>query len=240
MKINKDVLNAMKIETIYVIKNDTIHQCMPLEMEGQNWSVAADSDGISGNIKLKVKFNGSFIYMEAEIEKKEQDELYSFTYDIKINEKETEGDDFKKAFFERISEITKMSEQWNKRKEERYDIGLDEKKIEMIRFRKPEQTAVFEKKQLPCLVNNMSYSGAKVTTMNADFQTGKRICIMYSFKNPIEQIPVTGIIRNCMIKTISEKVIISILSIEYEESPFSYKARMDSFIEELKKAEKKA
>ena len=75
--------------------------------------------------------------------------------------------------------------------------------------------------------------------MNADFQTGKRICIMYSFMNPIEQIPVTGIIRNCMIKTISGNVIISILSIEYEEPPFTYKTRMDKFIEELKKAEKK-
>ena len=240
MKIYKDIVNALKIENVYVISNKVLFMCVPLEIKKNFWLISCDSAGLSGEVILKVKFNGSFIYLKSKISIKEQDTFNSFTYELEIDTEEQEKDRFKYMFFTMIYKLEEEYEKWNKRSEERYEIGLDENRIKAIGFKSAEQTVVFEKQQLPCLINNISYKGAKITTIEANFQKDKKLCLFLSFTAPMEQIPLIANIRNCLIKTTKDNTPICILSVEYETVSYSYKTRIDNYIKTIDEIKKGA
>lgn len=233
MKICNDILRALKIESTYILCKDILYLCYPVEIRKTSWFVSTDSDNLSGKVNLKVKYRGSFLYLKAQILKKQTDTLYSFTYEVIITEDTINTDNFKFAFFRALQEMEEKDTQWNKRKEERYDIGLDEVNNKNIQFKTPEQVIICDKIQLPCVVNNLSYNGAKVTTLEGNFSKDKKVCIKLSFINPIEQIPIVSNIRNCLIKTTKENQIISVLSVKFESVPYEYKTRLDNYIKLL-------
>lgn len=234
MKISKDILQHLHIETVYIVTGDNLYLCCPVEIQKEKWFIACDSDSLEGNVRLKVKYHGSFIYLDSLITKKSQENLYSFTYEVQINPEELKKDRFKETFFNELKNLQQQTEIWNRRKEERYDIGLDEKRQKLINFKTTEQTLISDKTPLPCLVNNVSYSGAKVTTLEGNFAKDKKVCLNLSFLQPIEQIPLIGTIKSCVIKSTLEKKIVSILSLQFDASPVEYKKRIDRFIKSLK------
>ena len=118
MKIYKDILNALKIENVYVISNKVLFMCVPLEIKKNFWLISCDSAGLSGEVILKVKFNGSFIYLKSKISIKEQDTFNSFTYELEVDTEEQEKDRFKYMFFTMIYTLEEEYEKWNKRSEE--------------------------------------------------------------------------------------------------------------------------
>lgn len=233
MKIYKDILNVLRIETVYVLSKGILHMCFPLEIRKNTWTVSCDSADLGGKVILKVKFNGSFVYLESKIMYKEQDSLCAFIYEIDIDEDEWKKDNFKFVFFQMLREMEEQASEWNKRKESRYDIGLDEQRLKAICFKSPEQTVIVDKMQLPCVVNNISYNGAKITTYQADFKKDKKICLCLSFVQPIEQIPIIANVRNCFLKTMIDRKIVSIVSVKYENAPYEFKTRLDSFIKKI-------
>ena len=233
MKVYREILEALKIESVYVISDDTTFMCYPMEIEDTKWKVSCDSEFLEGKIKLKVNFYGNNLYLSAGIRKIEQEESCSFIYEVEIDEKEKKDTLQKNIFFMMLFDMEEDSREWNKRKEERYEIGLDEERIRAIGFKNPEHIIVSEKKQLPCVVNNISYSGMKLTTMEGNFEKGRIVCICLSFVNPIEQIALLGIIRNCFIKTTKSGEIVSVLSIEFMQPSFEYNKRIQKFITSL-------
>lgn len=233
MEFNKDILNFLNIETSYIVTEDKLCMCMPLRFSGLTFFVSSDSGDLTGKVKFKVKFHGSFIYLDSIIIKRTNETMYSFVYELGIMDYEKDKDSFKKTFFLQLKKMEEQSESWNKRKEIRYDIGLDEKLGELLNFKSMEQVLIADKIQLPCIINNISYSGAKITTLEGKFSKDKLVCLNLSFKNPIEQIPLVASIKNCFIKSTNEKKIISVLSIKYDYSPISYKQRIDSYIQAL-------
>ena len=126
MKICSDILNLLKIETVYLIADHKIYMCMPLEIKDKTWFVACDTDNLSGNVELKIKYRGSFIYLNCTIMRKENNTLYSFTYEITITEDLNNIDNFKYSFLKEIKDLEARDKTWNKRKEERFELGLDE------------------------------------------------------------------------------------------------------------------
>ena len=230
MKIYKDILKILRIESVYILADGMLYMCIPLEINDTTWFVSTETDGLSGKIILKVKFNGSFIYFQAKINRKKQAFLNSFTYELEIDSEEKKKDNFKFIFFTMIMEMAEKEEEWNKRSEKRYEIGLDEKKLQAISFKSPEQIIVADKLQLPCVVNNLSYNGAKITTLEGNFTKDKKVCLYLSFVRPIEQIPIIANVRNCFLKTTAENKNVSIISIKFENAPYEYKKRLDDFI----------
>ncbi len=87
-------------------------------------------------------------------------------------------------------------------------------------------------------LNNISYSGMKITTMEANFEKGKRVGICLSFISPIEQITILGIIRNCFIKTTKEDEVVSVLSLEFQQPPYEYNKRVQQFIKNIMEKQK--
>lgn len=233
MKITKDILKILKIENIYIVKDETLYVGIPYEINDIKWIMFCDSDTLEGIIQLKIKYHDSYIYFESTITKIEQEENCSFMYELNIKETEKNKDEFKKAFFEELNKMEAQAEIWNQRKEERYEIGLDEGKIRIIGFKDAEQKVITDKLQLPCIINNISYSGAKITTLESSFQKNSKIGLCLSFTNPIEQIPLIAEIRNCCLKTGKDKTIFAILSLQFEETVIEYKQRIDNYIKKI-------
>lgn len=233
MDFNKDILNFLKIESCYIVAENKICMCMPLKFSGMTFFVGCDTGELSGNVRFKVKFHGSFIYLDSLIVSKPDENIYSFVYELGIMDYEKNRDPFKSKFFSQLKQMEDQSESWNKRKEIRYEIGLDEEKKELMNFKGIEQILVADKVQLPCIINNISYSGAKITTLEGKFSKDKLVCLNLSFKNPIEQIPLVASVKNCLIKSTAEKKIVSVLSIKFDYSPISYKKRIDNYIQAL-------
>ncbi|OJF76967.1 MAG: hypothetical protein BKP49_05205 [Treponema sp. CETP13] len=238
MKIYKGILDALMIKSVYVISNENIYMCIPLDIHDTNWTVSCDSEYITGKIQLKVNFNGSFIFFNAIIEKKDQETVSAFLYEIQIEEAEKKADNQKAVFFMILSEIEEDYKEYNRRKEERFEIGLDEQRIKAINFKDAEHKLIINKKQLPCVINNISYSGAKITTEEENFEVNKRIGLCLSFINPIDQIFLIGTIQNCFLKTINGKNIVSVLSLELEQPPYEYNKRLQLFIKKISEDKK--
>lgn len=235
MRITKDILNVLLVENIYIQNNKDLFLCIPLKIKNDYWIIATETDLLLKDIVLKIKFNNSFIKFNASVESFiEENGLHSFIYTIKLTYSKEELDDNQQLFFKMLKEMESKHIEWNKRKEERFDIGTDEKRANLIKFKSLEQNLIFNNIQLPCIINNISFSGAKITTWESDFFVDKKIILCLSFVKPIEQIHLPATIKNTSIKAVDNKQIVSILSIKFDSPPLSYKERMAKFIEELK------
>lgn len=233
MKVYREILEALKIKSVYVISGKEVFMCYPLEIENTKWTVSCNSEFLNGKVRLKVSFNDNYIYLNATIEKKEQEETCVFIYTVFINKEEKKADTQKAIFFMMLYEVEEDNKEWNRRKEERYEIGLNESRIEKIDFKGPEHIIISDKKQLPCVINNISYSGMKLTTMEGNFEKNNKVCVYLSFVNPIEKIALIGVIRNCFIKTTKSGEIVSVLSLEFLQPPYEYNKRIQHFIKKL-------
>lgn len=229
MKITKDLLNALNIETIYIQKGYDLFLCFPLKMKQDYWMISTDTDNLEGQITLKIKFNSFFLKIKAEVDSFVEDSgLHAFIYTIKI--KSEAEDDLQKMFFDTIHDMEKKYKEWNKRSEERYDIGGDEHKKDLLHLKQFEQVLIFENMQFPCLINNISFSGAKITTFESDFYKEKKLLLCLSFIKPIEQIQIVATIRNASIRILDNNQTISILSVKFDSTPIEFKYRLEKFI----------
>ncbi len=86
MKVYKEILEALKIESVYVISDSTTFMCYPIEIEDVKWTVSCDSEFLNGKIALKINFFGDKIYLSASIERIKQEDSCSFIYEVVINE----------------------------------------------------------------------------------------------------------------------------------------------------------
>lgn len=236
MRINRDILNALKIGAIYIQKDTDLLLCVPLKMKESYWIISTEIDNLAGSITMKIKYDTSYIKIKGEVDTFLEDAgMHSFLYTIKIIRDEN-MDETQKAFFSDLDEMERKHKEWNKRCEDRYDIGTDETKGELFGLKSLEQTLIFNNVQYPCLLNNVSFSGAKLTTYEADYYKGKMIILCLSFIKPIEQIQIVATIKNASIKILENRQTISILSLKFNSSPIEYKYRMESFIKRLEDA----
>lgn len=236
MRVNNDILNALKIEAIYIQKDSDLLMCVPLKMRECYWIISTEVNSLVGEITLKIKYNSSFIKIKGEVDAfLEYSGMHSFLYTIRIIRDE-EPDENQRLFFFNLDEMEKKQNEWNKRCEERYDIGTDETRGEMFGLKSLEQTLIFNNVQYPCLLNNVSFSGAKLTTYEADYYKGKKIILCLSFIKPIEQLQIIATIKNASIKILENRQTISILSLEFNSTPIEYKYRMENLIKGVENA----
>ncbi len=72
MKIYKDILEALRIETVFILANKLLYMCFPVEIKKNTWIVSCDSSNLEGDVIFKIKFNGSFINLNSRILKKDK------------------------------------------------------------------------------------------------------------------------------------------------------------------------
>lgn len=233
MELTKDTLQYLRLETFYIIQNNIYCMCYPLEVNFPAWKLSLDTNeiDITKPVTLKIKYNDEFIYYQVLLKHYSNDEIYGFIYEAVILEQES--DRLKNELLEKISILSTKLQSWNNRKEERYEIGTCEENGKLICFKSLEQNIIVDNIHIPCIVNNLSFSGSKITTYEGNFQKDKKIWLELSFIAPIEQIHLHGIIRNCFMKKVNNEHIISVLSLEYEFSPMVYKERLAKYIKTI-------
>lgn len=235
MKITKDILKALNIETVFIQKDAILYICLPLKIENDYWMIATETNNLPNDFFLKINYNSQVIRIKGEIDSFiEEPEFHAFVYKIKIHYDENSADENQKKLFLQIKELEKKQLEWNKRSEERFSIGTDKNKIEAFKLKEIEQTIIMDNVQLPCILNNVSYSGAKITTFESDFCIDKKIILVFSFVEPIEQIQLLATIKHASLKILPNNQTISTLSLQYDTFSLQYKERLTQYIEELK------
>lgn len=232
MKVTKDLLNALNVESVYIKGMVGFFPCMPVEMRPDGWTVVSDDAFPEGEALLKIKYRGSFFPIMANISGTEERDGIFFM-NICFPPEEKLKDEFKKAFFTEQDRMIEKGETWNKRKEQRYTIGIDRNEIEKMQFKENEHVFIFEKRQMPCVVDNISYRGARVIMFDGSIKKDMKTYLILKYKNPIEQIGIMCITRNIQTKELQKGKKIQIVSLEYESVPLEYNYRMDAYIDRL-------
>jgi len=234
MKIYKDILTALKISNCSLKFNNTSYFCVPLDISGITWTVALDTDVVlNGTGLISILFNDEYIKFPCNIESVKSDtySFYSCVHTLTIGI--TDSSDSAMIFMTNLREVEKDFLKWNKRKEERYDI---KENIELIGFDSPEQKIITQQEEeLPCLIDNISFSGVKIITYASYFPINKPVCILLSFTAPFEKIPVKAFVRHCIEKQdIKKQTKLAILSLEFEHTPIPLLNRINRMIDKIK------
>ena len=226
IKVYKDVLDKIGIQNIFLTgENNAFCTILEIDKEGKEWVISTDKEFYTDNIIMNIKINDTYIEIKSEIEK-----LENGLYKVIV------GNCKKKQFLQiidKIKELEKHHELWEKRKEERFNIGIDNS--DNFFLSKPEQEIVFNKQTLPCLVNNVSFSGANITTVflaDNEFKRGNEIHLVLKFNKPIEQIALKGTIQSVAVKSAknSNRIKFAIIAMELINPALSYKERITQFI----------
>lgn len=229
MKINQDILNYLNISSIYILKSNDIHVCVPVEITGDRWKISTDTASLEGNALIHIKCYGTDYYFKVEILEKLESDNFAFTYLAKLKDEKE-----KNLFLMEFSMIERKLAGWNKRREERFEIGFDEERIKRFKLKECEQKVIVNKLTLPCVINNISFSGAQITTVDAHFSKTRKVFLFLSFTTPIEQVLLPASIKNVSLRDLCGQIAAT-LSLEFEEAPIAYKQRVADYISETKK-----
>lgn len=227
IKVYKDILEKLKIENAF-LTGETNAFCTVLEIEGNKWVVSTDKNFYTDSAVLNIKTEGEYMEIPAKI-----DGIENGLYRLLLYTPQSSGQQFLQLM-QRVNELEKNHEIWEKRKEERFNIGI--KKSEDFLLSKPEQTVVYDKKELPCLVNNVSFSGMNITTVSFsgnEFKRGAEVFLVLKFNSPIERIILKANIQSVAVKSSHEnaKLKFALLSMQIINPPLSYKERINAFIQ---------
>lgn len=226
IKVYKDILEKLKIENVF-LTGETNAFCTVLEIEGNKWVVSTDKNFYTDSAVLNIKVEGEYMEIPVKV-----DGIESGLYRLLLSSPQSSGHQFSQLM-QRINELEKNHEIWEKRKEERFNIGI--KKSEDFLLSKPEQTIVYDKKELPCLVNNVSFSGANITTVSfsgSEFRRGAEVFLVLKFNSPIERIILKANIQSVAVKSSHEnaRLKFALLSMQIINPPLAYKERINAFI----------
>lgn len=232
MKIYKDILEYLKIESVHVNINGTSYFGIPLEIEEDTWILALDGqEELQGEGTLFLRKEEHIFEWPVVLETVSSDRysIYSCIHRAKITAKDL--DEKSISFIKEIKNVEMETNRWNKRKEERFTIKED---IEGIGFDSAEQQIITKDDTLPCFVNNVSYSGSQVVTYCSYMPAGKIICLNLGFRNPVERIPIKAVVRHYQEINGANGNKLAIVSMEFEHPPLSWQHRMTKLIEYVK------
>lgn len=237
MKIYKDILEYLKIESVHVNVNGISYFGVPLEIEDNIWILALDrQEEIIGNGLICIRKENEIFEWKVKLETVSNDKYAIYTCIHKATLIEEKLDERSITFIKEIKNVELETNRWNKRKEERFTIKED---IEIIGFDSAEQQIITKDDTFPCFVNNVSYSGSQVVTYCSYMPAGKIICLNLGFKNPVERIPIKAVVRHYQEITGDNGNKFAVVSMEFEHPPLSWQHRMTKLIENVKKINKR-
>lgn len=229
IKVYKDVLQKLEIQNIF-LSGEKNAFCNLVEINGQQWMLAVDTEFNSNSAVLNIKIKDSYIEIPVKLQKTAPG-LYSVDMDKKSNKKKVFTDLLKRiALFEEECSL------WEKRKEERYSIGLTHSKDFFLDERSSK--VIVDRAEQPAFINNVSLSGVNLTTLSNEsqrYKKGQTVLVVLKFSNPIEQVAFQGSVQSVVVKTVknSNRFVFVILSLRIIDPPLSYKKRVGNYIQTL-------
>lgn len=234
MTITKEILKELGISNFSILFGEKTFFCMPLNISGNQWTVAIDGDfTIEGNVIVRISTDRGLMHIPGYIDIVHYGEnsfctcVHRITASLMTDEPDIQD------FLIRLRELEKQKLKWNKRKEERYEIRQN---ISAIGLNNPEQKFMWYDRTYPCFIYNVSYSGTQIITTDDMFQTGQKLELLWSFENPAEVIQITSEI--CHVDTVVRqdgKLRFSVLNLHFPEPPIQWMKRMEILSRNCKK-----
>ncbi len=230
--VHKDILKHLKIEHLFLTGEKNCF-CGLVAVSGAEWRVNLDVP-YEGNAILNIKYKG--LYTEAAVTVKKDADTECFLIHF-VNS----DDENIKEILSAVIELEKNTELWNKRTEERFSLGVNNS--EKFNLESPEQLLIAGNAKYPCMVNDVSFRGMKITTFaSSAISSGNEITVILKFVNPIEQISLKGVIQAVTMKTPETKSgrsrQFAIVSIQFLETPLVYKQRLGRYISDYARNKK--
>ena len=236
MRIYKDILEELSMNSMYLICKNQNFFCTPLDISGNVWTLAVDADfTISGNCELVINTYQGRLIFNGQIGTVETNEISVFTCIHRCILSLNMASDKEIEFIKKVREVESEQYKWNKRREERFEIKTD---IADIQLASPQQKIILKDDTQPCFINNISFSGAQLLTYDGRYEIGGKLVVSYSFTNPPEEVQIPSYIRHIITQPPKENMDrLTVLCLEYDHAPRSFQKRMQAFVERL--AEKK-
>lgn len=212
VKATKEILENIGIENVFLSGSDESEKWLlqPMEVGTTCWICSLDKSCFINNVTCNIKINDEYIKIPCETKL-----LEGSIYRIEFTESSSRG--FKKS----------------------YEIGINGSQLFGIADHK-KQNIIFEGKTLPCFLNNISYGGCNITTMQTEsfkFVIGDEIAFKLCLSNPLENIFMQGKICSVALKSPENDTHFkfAILSVELYEPPLSWKKRLTDYIKTQEK-----
>jgi hypothetical protein len=223
IQAHKDVLDYLGIEHAFLTgARNEFCTFLEISTEGR-WVIAVGGQWEDGTAVLNLKYRGAYLEWPVVINTKD-----TFSWYMKI-----EGGEWKRSpVFEGIQALEKDESLWNKRKETRFAVGAGLSGV--LGLRKAEQKVILAEREQPCMVNDVSFRGIKLTTFDTgELKRGDQAAVLLDFTAPIERIVLKGTIQRIVIKT-GERggrpVRFAVISLRFEDPPLAFRRRMGAFI----------
>lgn len=228
MKATGSALRALGIETALFVGNGEARLGVILELNGDRWLLASEEFDESGQWDLKVKFNGFFTRVPLESVRKLEPVGGAFVYEA-VPKKERSMDALGFCLMQEIDGMERKQSAWNRRKEARWDVGADEGRLEAFGLKRAEQSLVSRKAEKPCVVNNVSFSGAQITAWADGYEEGDDASLCLSFKNPIQFLATRSKVVSARTVSVDEGRLVSVVSLRHVDCPVEYLERVEKF-----------
>jgi hypothetical protein len=229
VKTGRDVLDYLGIAHTFLTGRRNAF-CTLLEVSSKDpWIIAIDTVWEEPEAVLNIKYRGTYQELPVRVEKRDV-----FSYRIFFIE--TSGENPSRELWESIQQLEADESLWNKRKEDRHTIGVA--LFPALGLKKAEQKVLLSGKEYPCLVNDVSFSGLKITTLDGGgIKQGDTAAVLLDFTNPIERIIVKSTIQSVLLKSgespaagSRRPVRFAILSLQVLDPPLAFKQRLGAFI----------
>ena len=231
IKATKEILKNFGIENLFLSGSEESEKWLfqPVELEDGYWICTLDTPCYLATAICNIKINDEYIKIPATIELLEEN-IYRLEFTDNSNR------EFRKMKT-KINELDKNNSFLEKRKEQRYQVGI-KGSIQIGITDHDKQKVIYKGHELPCFFNNISYNGCNITTMQTGmfkFTVGEEIGFKLNLSNPLENIFMQGRICSAALKSPENETHFkfAILSIELYEPPLTWKNRLSEYIKTI-------
>jgi hypothetical protein len=229
VKTGRDVLEYLGIDHAFLTGPRNVF-CTLLEISAKEpWVIAIDRLWEEPEAVLTIKYRGTYRERPVRIEKRD-----AFTY--RLSFAGGSGGNPLEALWASIQKLEEDESLWNKRKEERHPVGAAFSPL--LGLKKTEQKVILSGKEYPCLINDLSFRGMRLTTLDGgNLKKGQEAAVLLDFINPIERIILKGTVQSLVLKSGEQPsggsrrpVRFAILSLQLPDPPLAFKQRLGTFI----------
>lgn len=234
IRAGKDVLDHLGVESVLLTYGDGKKIfCSPSEIGAEEWVCSSDGICPETRAELRVRVRGGYVSAAVSVTAEDADlRVWRLAFLPPGLEAACP------ALAGGIAELERQLAFQEKRREVRYRIGV--RGSALLGLRPGGQSVVFRRRELPCLLNNASFSGGNVTTVEdgaAGFRAGEEIVLRLSFDGPVEQMFLRGRICSVALKTPSAPGAsgfrFAVISLELHDPPLSWRNRLARYVRAL-------
>jgi hypothetical protein len=228
IQAHRDVLRHLDIEHTFITGDTGNGFCTLLGISVSEWIVATDKEFPDGGADINVKYNGRYLTFKAVLQREE-----GLSYRLRFAEDPAARGGG--ALIAAITALEAHEELWNKRKEERHKIGRNFSAD--FGLKKAEQKVIMGGREYPCMVNDVSFSGIKITSFDpGNLERGDEIAVLLDFSHPIERIALKSFVQSVTVKTGEKgpggqsRLKFAIVSARFTDPPLPFKRRLGAYI----------